>query len=192
MLKGDPWLDRWLPLVQEKVGDVAIFELGCGTGRDTATLAKAGHRIIAIDLSSASILAAKGRVPEAQFLYQSILDPFPVSEHGTNVIVASLSLHYFSWDVTISLVERIQRTLRPGGVLLCRFNSTDDHHFGASGHEMIEPNFYLVDSQPKRFFDRRSLVTLFSKGWEMKCIEAMVIDRYAHPKAVWEVVVARS
>lgn len=191
MLKGDSWLDRWLFLVQEKAGNVPILELGCGTGRDTATLAKVGHRIVAIDLSSASIFAAKVRVPEAQFLCQNILDPFPINEQGTNVIVASLSLHYFTWDVTLALLGRIQRTLRPGGLLLCRFNSTDDHHFGASGHEMIEPNLYMVDGQPKRFFDKVALISLFANGGKIKSTEALVIDRYAHPKSIWEVVVVR-
>ena len=59
----------------------------------------------AIDLSCPALLAAKARVPNAEFHCQNILDPFPVEENGTGVIVASLSLHYFPWTDTLNLVS---------------------------------------------------------------------------------------
>jgi len=44
-LAGDPWLARWLPLLAERAGGRPVLELGCGGGRDTATLAEACRRI---------------------------------------------------------------------------------------------------------------------------------------------------
>lgn len=185
----DPWLKRWLLLVAARTSSQPVLELGCGGGRDTATLIEAGHRVVAVELSAEAVVRARERVPSAEFHCQDIRAPFPAERAG--VIVASLSLHYFPWLETEALAMRIRETLVPAGVLLCRLNSTNDHHFGASGHPPIAENYYLVDGAPKRFFDRASVDRLFASGWSTLGIEERMIDRYGHPKAVWEVVLER-
>ena len=101
-------------------------------------------------------------------------------------MLASLSLHYFPWPETVALVGCIHNVLRPSGVLLCRLNSTEDHNFGASGHPEIEPNYFLVAGEPKRFFDRAAIEKLFANGWSMLHVSHAVVSRYSLPKAVWE------
>jgi len=191
-MSADPWLERWLPLVRERAADRPILELGCGTGRDTATLVRAGHRVVALDLSLTSIMLAKLRAPKARFHRRDLRRPFPIGEAGAQVVIASLSLHYFPWPETVELVERIRRTLRPNGVLLCRLNSTKDRHFGAVGHERIAENFYLVRGAPKRFFDLESVDKLFASGWNRLSVQEGVIDRYAQAKTAWEIVLERN
>ncbi|WP_295139683.1 class I SAM-dependent methyltransferase [uncultured Reyranella sp.] len=188
----DQWLARWLPLIAERAGGQPVLELGCGGGRDTATLAAAGHRVVAIELSPEAVARARERVPSVQIHCQDIRAPFPLAERSVGVVVASLSLHYFDWSETIALARRVHEVLKPDGVLLCRLNSTNDHHFGASGHPEIEKDFYLVDGTPKRFFDRNAVDRLFAHGWRMLAIEEKVIDRYDRPKSVWEAVLERS
>jgi hypothetical protein len=90
------------------------------------------------------------------------------------------------------LVERIRCTLEPAGVLLCRLNSTNDHHFGASGHPRIDDGYYMVDGAPKRFFDRAAVDRLFGDGWRRLGVEEHTIDRYDLPKSVWEIVLQRT
>lgn len=46
----DPWLERWLPLVAGRAGGQQILELGCGSGRDTETLAGAGLAVVGIEV----------------------------------------------------------------------------------------------------------------------------------------------
>ncbi|WP_289298030.1 class I SAM-dependent methyltransferase [uncultured Reyranella sp.] len=190
-MAGDPWLARWLPLLAERAGGRPVLELGCGGGRDTATLAEAGHRVIGVELSAAAASRARDRVPSAEIHCQDIRAPFPITG-PTGVALASLSLHYFGWAETCDLVDRVRDALAPEGVLLCRLNSTNDHHFGASGHPEIEKNFYEVDGAPKRFFDREAIDRLFARGWRALAIGEMVIDRYDHPKSVWEAVLERN
>lgn len=190
-MAGDPWLARWLPLLAERAGGRPVLELGCGGGRDTATLAEAGHRVIGVELSPAAARRARDRVPSAEIHCQDIRAPFPITG-PTGVVLASLSLHYFGWAETCDLVDRVRDALAPEGVLLCRLNSINDHHFGASGHPEIEKNFYEVDGAPKRFFDREAIDRLFARGWRALAIGEMVIDRYDHPKSVWEAVLERN
>ncbi|WP_425067592.1 class I SAM-dependent DNA methyltransferase [Reyranella sp.] len=182
---------RWLPLIAQKVRGRPVLELGCGGGRDTATLIEAGHHVIGVELSREAADRARGRVPSADIHCQDIRDPFPVVS-PVGVVVASLSLHYFDWSETRALADRVHTALRPDGLLLCRLNSTNDHHFGASGHPQIEKDFYLVDGAPKRFFDQEAVDRLFAHGWRVLAIEEKVIDRYDHPKTVWEVVLERT
>jgi hypothetical protein len=49
----------------------------------------------------------------------------------------------------------------------------------------------MVDGKPKRFFDRKAIDALFAKGWRMHSVEECLIDRYRHPKVVWEVILER-
>jgi SAM-dependent methyltransferase len=190
-LPGDPWLDRWMALIERHAAGRPILELGCGGGRDSTTLAAAGHRVIGIDGSSKAIETARQHVPAGSFHCQDLRAPFPVGDAAAGVVVASLSLHYFPWTETEELVRRVRRTLMPGGLLLCRLNSTNDRHFGAIGHPAIEANYYNVDGESKRFFDRASVDRLFADGWRMIDCGEWAIDRYDHPKVAWEAVLQR-
>lgn len=188
----DPWLQRWLPLLREQAADMPVLEIGCGAGDDTATLTAAGLAVTAFDLSADAVAAARQRAPAADIRCQDIRDPFPLGAGAAGAVVASLSLHYFPWQETLALVERVQRTLRPGGLLLCRLNSTEDRHFGATGHPAIEPHYYRVDGQPKRFFDAGDLGRLFTSGWERISQEHLHTRKYLRSKALWETVLRRT
>jgi SAM-dependent methyltransferase len=188
----DSWLQRWLPLAKIRAGSGPVLEIGCGHGDDTATLVQAGLAVVALDRSWQSVALARVRVPSATVLCRDLREPFPEEAHHCGVVVASLSLHYFGWDETQAHVTRIRQLLRPGGVLLCRLNSTEDHHFGASGHPQIEPNFYRVDGEPKRFFDRASVEALFAVGWTTLSLEHHVTRKYVRSKALWEAVLERA
>ena len=181
----DPWLDRWLPLITERSHGQAILELGCGAGDDTATLVAAGCRVVAFDLSPEAVRKTQARAPSATVFCRDVRDPFPLTRCG---VVASLSLHYFAWDETLALFERIRALLGEDGVLLCRLNSTEDHAFGASGHPAIEENYYRVDGQAKRFFDRAAIDALFATGWRALSCQHFTTRKYVLSKALWEVV----
>lgn len=187
----DPWLTRWLPLATARAEGALVLEIGCGHGDDTVSLADAGLRVMAFDLSAVSVAIAKARAPSAIIECRDIREPLPEPARELGVVVASLSLHYFAWDETVDLVRRIRAVLRPGGLLLCRLNSTEDRNFGAHGHAEIEPNFFLVNGEPKRFFDAASVRSLFADGWHPLSVEHVATLKYVRPKALWEVVVER-
>lgn len=187
--EADPWLERWLPLVVERAAGKPVLELGCGDGRDSSVLSAAGLAVIGIDSSGEQLDQARARVPNGTFYEGDIRDGFPEIS-GFGVILASLVLHYFTWEETVGLSDRLLLCLRHGGVLLVRVNSTQDHEYGASGHPEIAENYYLVNGKPKRFFDREALLRVF-EGWNVLHLEERVIQRYTRPKATWEAVLER-
>ncbi|MBI5720316.1 MAG: class I SAM-dependent methyltransferase [Burkholderiales bacterium] len=188
----DPWLDRWLPTIEARARTGRVLEVGCGAGHDTETLLRAGLRVVAFDIAAEQVQAARLRAPGAEIHCQSVLDRFPLEGTGVPVIVASLSLHYFPWAQTMQLFDRLRQTLAADGLLLCRLNSTDDHHFGASGHAEIERHYYRVRGQPKRFFDREDLDALFAAGWRIVSIQHAHTGKYVATKALWEVAAERA
>jgi SAM-dependent methyltransferase len=184
-MKNDHWLEKWLELIQKKSAGGRVLELGCGSGWDTVDLLSAGCRVVAGDISGARVAQCAESAPCAHILQFDIGKPLPFADHSAAVILASLSLHYFSWENTLQISSELRRCIQDGGILLARFNSTHDFHYGASSTEEIEPNFYRVGAWTKRFFDENS-VRRFLQGWDIQFLEENVIDRYANPKYVWE------
>ncbi|HET9912729.1 MAG TPA: class I SAM-dependent methyltransferase [Anaerolineales bacterium] len=184
-MKNDPWLDKWLALIREKSAEGRVLELGCGCGWDTVDLLSAGSAVIATDISVGKLVECARFASGANLIQMDNGKPFPFAEHSLSVIIASLSLHYFSSDVTRQIATELKRCTRSGGLLLARFNSTNDHHFGAASEQEIETHFYQVGTRTKRFFDEDS-VRLFLQGWDIQFLEENVIHRYEKPKWVWE------
>jgi SAM-dependent methyltransferase len=184
----DTWLQRWLPLLREHTGERCVLELGCGQGRDTAVLVAAGLRVVAIDDSPGALAEAQQAVPDATFIQSDLRAPLPIDRGDVGTIVASLSLHYFDGQTTRQIVERLRACLAPDRLLLCRVNSIRDVHHGATGHPELEPGYFRVGDQTKRFFDRADLLTLFADGWHIAALEEQTIDRYARPKVIWELI----
>jgi SAM-dependent methyltransferase len=204
-LQGNPdnWLPRWLPHLRESVraaNGAPVLELGCGTGRDTETLVAAGLPVVAVELLPSQLEQARERVRAgAVFHQQDLRAPFPIGAHGpgeVGAVLASLSLHYFSWPETLALAARIRHALAPGGLLLCRLNSVRDVHHGAGGdHPRIDPadpDFLRVDGWDKRFFDRAAVERMFAAGWEWIGLEERTVMRYEMPKVLWEAVLRRA
>lgn len=188
----EQWLAPWIALIAERSRGRPVLEIGCGPGWDTAFLLNAGCAVIALDRSADSIAEARRRAPQARYHCQDMRKPLPVAPGEVGAVLASLSLHYFSWDETQAVVSAIREALCAGGVLICRVNSTRDHHYGAMGHPQIAENYYRVDGRPKRFFDQASLERLFSRGWTSLAMAERTIDRYAMPKVVWELALERA
>jgi SAM-dependent methyltransferase len=184
-MKNDPWLEKWLELIQKKSAGGYVLELGCGNGRDTVDLISAGCKVIAMDIAMENLVECAGSASSADNLQVDISKPLPFAKDSASVIIASLSLHYFSWDVTLRIASEIRRCIKNDGFLLARFNSVNDRYHGSSSTLEIEPNFYNVGTGTKRFFDENS-VQLFLQGWNIQFLEENVIDRYKKPKYVWE------
>lgn len=187
----DPWLDRWLPLLRARADNAPVLEIGCGSGDDTVVLSNAGLAVTAFDISPASVAVAALRAPAARIECADVRSPFPRENVPYAAVIASLSLHYFSWSQTTDIVQKIFACLTPGGVLLCRVNSTEDRHFGAGKGSRIEENFHVIDGQEKRFFDQTSLDRLFDQGWRRLSMTHMTTRKYVRQKALWEIVLEK-
>jgi len=187
---ADPWLDPFLDAMRS-AGETAL-ELGCGPGEDAAELIARGFRVVGFDVIRTLIGRAIKNAPGAHFFVADMRSPLPVRSMVADIVVASLSIHYFSWQVTRALLDEVRRVLRPSGLFVFRVNATDDVNFGALQGEEIEPNYYHVppdgrNNRPdKRFFDEPSVRALLTPGWRITHLAHRTISRYDMPKQAWE------
>ncbi|MBI5095225.1 MAG: class I SAM-dependent methyltransferase [Candidatus Hydrogenedentes bacterium] len=186
-MSGDAWLSRWLQRMREHAHRNVVLELGCGGGRDTSEILAAGMEVVAMDLSAESLARCAVVAPVARLVRADIGRPLPFRDGEFDVVLASLSLHYFPWDVTVKSMDEIARCIGSGGLFVMRVNSANDLNYGADSTDEIERHFLRVGSQTKRFFDRDDLERLM-RGWIVESMEEMIIHRYEKPKAIWEVV----
>jgi SAM-dependent methyltransferase len=192
---SDRWMERWLPAMHEAAGNGPLLELGCDRGGDTAWLLAEGFDVIGTDISERALRKCAAAAPAARLLCHDLRTPLPFRDSSFGVVIASLCLHYFDWRTTVAAVDEVRRCLRPGGLLLCRLNSTNDVQHGAMEGTEIEPHYFRQDAHYadcKRFFDEADLDRLFTTAeWiEASCEEREVL-RYAKPKVAWELVLRR-
>ncbi len=138
---NDPWLQRWLPALATAANGGPVLEIGCGAGDDTVVLIRAGLSVVAFDRSPDAVATTIASAPAATVSVHDLSDPFPLEGAGIGAVVASLSLHYFPWNQTLSIVERIRGTLRAGGLLLARFNVVGGARRTAGQHIELQRKF---------------------------------------------------
>ena len=164
-----------------------ILDLGSGDGGNLGFLLSLSNDVHACDYSPAAIASIEGRYP-AKALLADIRESLPYGDSTFDVVVADLSLHYFSERETQAILDEVSRILKPDGVLLGRVNSTDDVLHGANQGVEIERNFFDRDGIRKRFFDIGMIHGLFGAKFEVVSAEETRTRKYRDEKAAWEFV----
>jgi len=97
------------------VGDLAVLDLGCGTGRHALWLGAAGARVTAVDFSEGMLNEAR-RKPGAEgvrFLVHDLHQPLPFEAFAFDRLVSGLVLEHLS-DLRLVFGEA-RRVLKQGG-----------------------------------------------------------------------------
>ena len=185
-LRSDSWLDSF----SDKIAlcETPIIDLGCGNGVDTKYLVENGKQVISCDYAPNAVKNIKINFPE---LYGAecfdMRDGLPFPDNYTDLIVADLTLHYFSTLTTHRIIDDLKRVLRKGGILLFRVNSTNDINHGAGEGLEVEHHYYKSnDNCYKRFFDKEDIL-LFWGDWDILSLQNKMMYRYDLPKDLWEV-----
>ena len=190
---GGRWTAPFLPLLRAS-GARDVLELGCGTGNDSARLARQGFRVIATDLSSHAVAAARQKYGDlVEFRTVDMAAGLPFPESGFDAVMANVALHMFTDLVTRSVFADVRRVLRAGGLFLFHVNAHDDRPLRQRARPVLrelEPDYVLEEAgQTVRFFSRAYLDDLLT-GWQVVMLEHLEIA-HARPdvpfKRVWRV-----
>lgn len=98
-------------------GAARVLDIGCGLGRLTSKLARAGREIVAVDLSSEMIACARARLPASRSV-EFICGDFLELELGASsfdCIVTSAALHHMPAEAAL---RKMRDLARPGGRLI--------------------------------------------------------------------------
>lgn len=183
--KYDDWLAKYLDYLDESK-EIPIIDLGCGFGNDTLYLTERGYPVISCDYSIEALNRLKFFIEKPETRLVNMLDGLPFDNNIACVLIADLSIHYFSWDDTNKIINDISRVLIEDGYFICRVNSVKDINYGAGQGVKIEDNYYNVNGKFKRFFDQEQIEKVF-KNWEIINLKEYEMNRYKDPKIVWEI-----
>ena len=190
---GGRWTAPFLPLLRA-AGARDVLELGCGTGNDAARLAGEGLHVVATDLSTEAVAAARqkyGDLVDVRVVDMVVGLPFP--EASFDAVMANVALHMFTDAVTRAVFADVRRVLRDGGLFLFHVNAHDDRPLRENQRPVLrelEPGFVLEEAgQTVRFFSQTYLADLLT-GWRVVMLDHLEIThgRTNVPlKRVWRV-----
>jgi ubiquinone/menaquinone biosynthesis C-methylase UbiE len=91
--------------------ELAVLEIGCGSGTFTADLARAFPRLVAIDVADTLLEVARSRSPTIDF---RVMDAHRMSfaNETFDLVVGCSVLHHLDWSEALREVHRV---LKPGG-----------------------------------------------------------------------------
>lgn len=190
ILRYDNWLDSFEYILKDV--NTEIIDLGCGvTGNNTLYLLEHGKKVISCDFAEEALKVIKENIKEAKTLLFDMTEGLPFEDNSRQIVVADLSLHYFSDEITKRIIEEIKRVLMPNGYLIFRVNATKSTEYKKileNHNPEIEKNYFFSNNMKKRFFDQESLLYYF-KDWKFEYMKEENMTRWTSDKIVWKCVV---
>ena len=127
-----------------------LLDAGCGTGAYTAAFVSSVESIVAIDLNSKMLAAAKSRIndtklPTSVLFCQAAIDTLPLSGATFDAIMFNQVLHHLGdsaqtgWARYRRVFSECARILKPGGILIVN----------SCSHEQLEHGFWSYSFIPE-------------------------------------------
>lgn len=165
----------------------AALDVGCGLGFDTEKLNELGFSVTAIDLSPEALKRSQVRNPDSKHIQRDISEGLQLDGQSFAVVVANLSLHYFTRATTVRIFKDVAHALEKGGVFAFRVNAFGDVNYGSPD---AFPGWDLVatDNVTKQFFTEEKIREALDDRFEILSIEEFTVLRYGEPKILLECV----
>jgi tellurite methyltransferase len=143
----------------------AVFDAGCGQGRNLVFFLRGGYDVSAVDPDPDAIRAVRSlartlapRLPATNFRAEQVeANGFP--DRSADFVISSAVLHFARDEAHFrAMLDGTWRLVRPGGVLFCRLASTIgmESRFTPLGNG----RFHLPDGSERFLVDERTLMGL--------------------------------
>jgi SAM-dependent methyltransferase len=113
---------RWAVEPVRSRQPLRVVDLGAGTGKLTATLARIGADVTAVEPDQEMLAHLRRELPSVRALPGSA-EQIPLPDGSADAVVAGQAMHWFDMDRAL---PEIARVLAPGGVLAGLWNVDDD------------------------------------------------------------------
>ena len=143
----------------------AVFDAGCGHGRNLVYFLREGFEVSAVDPDEGAIRAVRAlaatlapRLPSSNFRAEPVeASSFP--DRSADFVISSAVLHFARDEAHFrAMLDGAWRLVRPGGAFFCRLASV----IGMEGRftPMGDGRFHLPDGSDRFLVDERTLVAL--------------------------------
>lgn len=185
--------DGWLFDYEKEIENcnTPIVDLGCGLGNNLFYFAEKEKEVLACDYSKIAIQTIQKDFPNVKTKLFDMTKKFPIEDSFTDIVIADLSIHYFTKEVTKRVIAEIKRILKPNGIFCFRVNSANDINFVSKQNQM-EEDFYWEESEQrsKRVFSEESIREFFG-SWEIEKMQEETMLRYGREKRLWNCAVRK-
>jgi ubiquinone/menaquinone biosynthesis C-methylase UbiE len=128
-----------------------VLDLGCGSGRNLAPLAKAGFEVYGIDFSKAGLLSAKSLLQKnsakAELREGNVFGTLPFNDSFFDAVTSISVLQHSKEKGIINALTEIKRVLKSGGIVFAavcgRISNNKVRECLVRTSEKIAPNTYV-------------------------------------------------
>jgi cyclopropane fatty-acyl-phospholipid synthase-like methyltransferase len=174
------------PLIPRLPRSSRVLDLGCGNGKTTTSLVRAGCRVTAIDLSPHAATLCRNSCTDTDRVGILIADcrESPFRDGSFDAVIASHIIGHLSLSGRRQLAEEVHRLLVHGGTLHIRDFSCRDFRYG-HGEETEPGTFtrkngiathYFTDDEIPALFSGLAVQSFEQHHWEMR-VRGIVFPR---------------
>lgn len=163
--------------------DRQVIDVGCGAGRMTSYLSRAGLSVSGVDLSPEMVRVAQRLHPELLFEVGELTD-LPVADAAADGILAWYSVIHSPPSALPAIAREFWRALRAGGSTLIAFHAGSGHRTidRAYGHDVqLRAELHAPDDVALRFteqgFVMRAQLVRSARSMEKHPQAAILIDK---------------
>jgi 2-polyprenyl-6-hydroxyphenyl methylase/3-demethylubiquinone-9 3-methyltransferase len=143
-----------------------VLDVGCGEGRFTAELARAGARVVGVDVAEEPLRRARARDPELDLRLVDLAGGWELEDASFDAVWAGEVIEHVA--DTAAWLSEVRRVLRSGGTLLL---STPAHGRLARARLALSEQAFAEHFDPTgdhlRFYSRGTLTALIDRfGFE--------------------------
>lgn len=171
-----------------------ILELGCGQGRDTWYLVRAGFRVFGLDYSETSICQMKEKSEEhglnCELQVHDALEPLPFRNEDLDAVFSHM---FFTMPFTMEELQKMMkeclRILRPGGLLVYSVRNTHDQYYAKFTH--VSDDIWENPLGFKVHFFSEDKIRTLAEGFEIVSIREFEEGPQPLTKTLYEVVLQK-
>jgi len=154
----------------KREGAKKVLDLGCGAGRHSILLGKAGFQVVALDISETALKILEARLNTASIdnvtLVENEMWDLPFIDDYFDGMICTNVLHHGKLVQIKQATREVHRVMRDGASAFVIALSTADFRRGTG--RKLEPNTYVFTEGEERgiihhFFPRKDLESCFRK-----------------------------
>lgn len=178
------WIKKYEYIIN-KENNKKVLDLGCGIGQYTKYFVDNGYEVVATDISEKALNYLSNKLPSVKTVLQDMTNKFDFEDNQFDIVFANLSIHFFSIEETLKLLDEIYRILKPNGYFIGSVNSTSAYEYIKNHVVEIEENYYDSNGRSVRLFNE-SQFDFFFKNFDRVILNEVVEFRFNKQKNMWE------
>jgi len=140
--------------LMENITTGKVLDISIGDGVQSEYFINNGYDVYGTDISKLAIKTMKNKYPNYTWIVHDSKNKFPFGDNMFNIIFARLSLHYFSKDIILNILNEINRMLTIDGMLfiMVKISNTGNINTNKKSYsqkewiELLSNNFNIIDS----------------------------------------------